>query len=417
MVNWQLVQYIKDNLKRGYNYQQIKNFLLQSNWQPYEIDEAINYVYTKSVDKESQESQTQIFKPKFLILTLIFITILISSFFFIFSYLSDSSSNPTQQTKSINQITHTIELSNTRLKTNEDIEITNSFIGENLIPGYVVFPTYKIYKSNDNNPILMWKSDRGILVTEKEKITKELTTSLSPGSYYIESTCNFKGETITSKTDFIIYEESNTPTCTDGIKNQDEKEIDCGGPCDSCPSCSDGIKNQDEEEIDCGGPCTPCEESCPTPCNDYNPCTENKCVKGACFFETIMPCCGNFICEKTEDAQNCPADCEEEIEKPVELMNENEIIDKARKLVKSSQTEAGNFCKTIKNANYLDKCFRIISFDSKNSNFCNYIENINSKDACFMDFAMEGDTSVCDKVNNPYLAKSCNALKLLNENK
>ncbi|HDP74037.1 MAG TPA: hypothetical protein ENN46_03735 [Candidatus Woesearchaeota archaeon] len=53
---------------------------------------------------------------------------------------------------------------------------------------------------------------------------------------------------------FCIY----TPTCYDGIKNQGELGVDCGGPCPPCPSCNDGIKNQGEEGIDCGGPCPPC---------------------------------------------------------------------------------------------------------------------------------------------------------------
>ncbi len=52
------------------------------------------------------------------------------------------------------------------------------------------------------------------------------------------------------------------PTCTDGIQNQDETDIDCGGAtCPACPTCSDGIQNQGEEDIDCGGPCGLC------PCN------------------------------------------------------------------------------------------------------------------------------------------------------
>jgi hypothetical protein len=47
-------------------------------------------------------------------------------------------------------------------------------------------------------------------------------------------------------------------TCTDGVLNQDETDIDCGGVCDACvvvpaETCSDGILNQDETEIDCGG--------------------------------------------------------------------------------------------------------------------------------------------------------------------
>jgi cysteine-rich repeat protein len=48
------------------------------------------------------------------------------------------------------------------------------------------------------------------------------------------------------------------PTCSDGIQNQAETGIDCGGPCAPCPTCSDGIQNQGETGVDCGGPCTPC---------------------------------------------------------------------------------------------------------------------------------------------------------------
>lgn len=78
--------------------------------------------------------------------------------------------------------------------------------------------------------------------------------------------------------------------CDDGIKNQDETDIDCGGSCKPCtdgmnclsnsdckgnychenscrtPSCSDGIKNQGEEDVDCGGSCN----SCPKPA-EYKP--------------------------------------------------------------------------------------------------------------------------------------------------
>ena len=50
------------------------------------------------------------------------------------------------------------------------------------------------------------------------------------------------------------------PTCNDGIQNQGETGVDCGGPCpNACPTCDDGIQNQGEEDVDCGGPnCAPC---------------------------------------------------------------------------------------------------------------------------------------------------------------
>ncbi len=43
------------------------------------------------------------------------------------------------------------------------------------------------------------------------------------------------------------------PTCTDGLLNGTETEVDCGGDCDPCPTCDDGIQNGDEEGVDCGG--------------------------------------------------------------------------------------------------------------------------------------------------------------------
>ena len=60
-------------------------------------------------------------------------------------------------------------------------------------------------------------------------------------------------------------------TCADGIMNQDETGIDCGGKyCLPCNNCFDGIQNQDETGIDCGGSicCTPCLSFPPPQLND-----------------------------------------------------------------------------------------------------------------------------------------------------
>ena len=80
-----------------------------------------------------------------------------------------------------------------------------------------------------------------------------------------------------------------TPNCSDGIQNQDETGIDCGGnTCPSClatPTCNDSIKNQDETGIDCGGICPACGwkqngESCTSP---------NECFGGYCFAGQTYP--------------------------------------------------------------------------------------------------------------------------------
>ncbi len=55
------------------------------------------------------------------------------------------------------------------------------------------------------------------------------------------------------------------PSCSDGIQNQGETGVDCGGPCTPCFTCSDGIQNQGETGIDCGGPCPACPPPPPPP--------------------------------------------------------------------------------------------------------------------------------------------------------
>lgn len=47
-------------------------------------------------------------------------------------------------------------------------------------------------------------------------------------------------------------------SCSDGVRNQDETGVDCGGSCRPCPTCGDGLWNQDETAVDCGGGCRPC---------------------------------------------------------------------------------------------------------------------------------------------------------------
>ncbi|PBQ34422.1 hypothetical protein CNR22_22460 [Sphingobacteriaceae bacterium] len=56
---------------------------------------------------------------------------------------------------------------------------------------------------------------------------------------------------------------SNSGTCSDGILNQNETSVDCGGKCSKCATCSDGIQNQGESAVDCGGPCGNCPTSYP----------------------------------------------------------------------------------------------------------------------------------------------------------
>lgn len=99
---------------------------------------------------------------------------------------------------------------------------------------------------------------------------------------------------------------SGDPTCTDGVKNQDETDKDCGGgtcpPCkvgegcivgpdcetNACvggtcvaPDCADKIKNGTETDTDCGGPaCPKCANG--LMCQTGDDCQSGICTLGVC---------------------------------------------------------------------------------------------------------------------------------------
>ena len=94
------------------------------------------------------------------------------------------------------------------------------------------------------------------------------------------------------------------PSCTDGIKNENESDIDCGGECSTCAdgkacvsaancqsgvcsgsrcqaaSCTDGVKNGAEVAVDCGGGCGLCDTG--KSCTDAAQCKSGVCQSGSC---------------------------------------------------------------------------------------------------------------------------------------
>ncbi|MBI5509768.1 MAG: hypothetical protein HY903_13520 [Deltaproteobacteria bacterium] len=147
-----------------------------------------------------------------------------------------------------------------------------------------------------------------------------------------------------------------TPTCADGVKNGDETGDDCGGACvqaangtKTCPpgvacgvdadctgglcagtcqpTCSDGVLNQDERGVDCGGLCAlfangslTCAPG--TPCDVPADCTSGFC-NGTCQVSSCVPPdgikngaetdvdCGGLDCLGCQPSQGCllDADC------------------------------------------------------------------------------------------------------------
>ncbi|GAG15586.1 unnamed protein product, partial [marine sediment metagenome] len=115
------------------------------------------------------------------------------------------------------------------------------------------------------------------------------------------------------------------PTCDDGIQNQGEDKIDCGGPCPPCNcivdgDCADGLFCNGAETCDAYGECQAGSDPCPgqmcdedndlcvdclndSDCDDGLYCNgAETCVGGSCQPGTAVDCDDGVAC--TDDSCN-----------------------------------------------------------------------------------------------------------------
>lgn len=152
------------------------------------------------------------------------------------------------------------------------------------------------------------------------------------------------GDSKVGGADMAVPDLAPAVSCSDGVKNGGEGDIDCGGPCAPCadgrsctawkdcasnvcsaavcaaPSCTDKVKNGGETDLDCGGTCPGCGEglSCsgPSDCGS-GVCSAQRCAAASCTDtvkngnETDTDCGG--ACKPCSVGQTCAvnADCGE----------------------------------------------------------------------------------------------------------
>ena len=97
--------------------------------------------------------------------------------------------------------------------------------------------------------------------------------------------------------------------CTDNGQYCDDTN---GTPtCVTPETCEDGIQNQDETDVDCGGLCNPCDVG--SGCSDDDDCTSGACTNGTCVLchAGTFHCFGNYlrVCADDESSWNDSQHC------------------------------------------------------------------------------------------------------------
>jgi alpha-tubulin suppressor-like RCC1 family protein len=116
-------------------------------------------------------------------------------------------------------------------------------------------------------------------------------------------------------------------TCSDGVVNQGEVDVDCGDPCTPCAdgltcgaavdclsgvcsqsvcqavACDDATQNGDETDVDCGGVCAPCGDG--QQCTQGSDCTSGVCDDAVC----VPPACDDAVQNGDETGVDCGGNC------------------------------------------------------------------------------------------------------------
>jgi hypothetical protein len=124
------------------------------------------------------------------------------------------------------------------------------------------------------------------------------------------------------------------PSCTDGVRDNDETDVDCGGgsfdgnpPCPPCadgkmckvgtdcvdkvcgsdltcsaPTCTDGLENGAETDVDCGG------GTCPTCATGLRCTADADCTSNACDASSSL-CVASQCSDHRKDGREADVDC------------------------------------------------------------------------------------------------------------
>lgn len=180
---------------------------------------------------------------------------------------------------------------------------------------------------------------RSLLNNEWLRITEDEQgndLNLTPGKTYlfsVEAQNNLGLISQPVQSDGVTIDPSLKPgTCSNGEKDEDESDLDCGINCDACdvgqaciqnadcgsgfcddnvcaaPTCADGVRNQDETSVDCGG--SACDA-----CPKGERCVLNSdCATGFCSFGTCSApdACHDGKLSPGEADVDCGGPCQEQ---------------------------------------------------------------------------------------------------------
>jgi len=226
MVKKELVDFIRSNLNQGYDAVTIREHLLRYGYLPSDVDEAISIALQPAQIKHTiHMSKTTIIFSVSLLLALA-LTIYLAYILLVPkapAKLLDLETEPlTSAVEAGGLLRFKVEILSIGSSKRYDIKLRHEVLDK-------------------NNKIITFKEEEPGIETRIAKISSiRIPEDTLPSSYVLKTEAIYDSKKATAVFTFKVKKATAEPTCSDGIKNQGETGIDCGGPCKPCPTCSDG---------------------------------------------------------------------------------------------------------------------------------------------------------------------------------
>lgn len=394
-----LIDYANSLVRKGYDASTIRNFLLKYGYSGREIDNALNSIYKPTIRHEIHLSHTTV-------LVIVFLVVAFASIISFFYY-----NKPEAAAKLLDL---NLEPIRTTVEPGEDIIFLKELSNLGSAKRYDVVIKQEIIDIKTNKVVTQKIETRAIETFGSTQTKILVPEDAKEGDYVLRAIVEYDDKKAVGTLPVKVFE---------FVKTE---------------SCFDGIQNQKEERVDCGGICRPCENQI-LECSDNNLCTSDVIESNACVNKPIEPCCGNSICEENEK-EKCAADCPklEQFSGLPSTENLEDIKEIARVNPGKAQQQCNqievpklkdtcianigeaqrdkSYCSQIADARIKDVCYSNIAKLVNDNSLCQEISADSRKDSCYMTFVLDNkDYSVCDKITNKHLRQSCESLRQLNE--
>ena len=377
MVKKSVMDYIKTQLKNGYDISTIRSVMLRYGYTDKDIDSAINEIYHPTIRHEIHLSRTTVLAVVF-----IFASLLGAAWFF---YYTPSKASTELLDLNLEPITTTVNPS-------ENIVFLKELKNLGSSKRYDVVVKHEVIDTKTLKAITEKTETIAIETSSSTQTAILIPEDAEAGDYILRTIAEYdnKKDVATLPVRIIKAGENETKYNSNTLE-----------------------------------------------CNDGNPCTDDLIENGVCINKPTAPCCGDNICEEQEK-EICITDCKK-ISEPLSISTET--LEEIKEVAKVSPTKAlqqcnkievpdlkdacianigevqsdKNYCRQIANIRIKDLCYSNIAKLTNDNSLCEEISTDSRKDSCYMTFVLDNkDYSVCDKITNKHLRQSCESLRQLN---